>query len=199
MLTFLLQDLVADDGVVDGNAGEVVVVRVVPVQELIRHVRHVEAGVTLARNVDLAAMGVKGVDERLVESGEFLGQLKLVGDVRLALRKANANGLSGEEKSGQTLQHAALEGFSLNPKHVRQVHPGVRVLHRSVGAGLPREGAVLGQETAQRTAAGAAIEPARRQRTRKTKQKSVVDAAIPDGDLVGGVGVGRREEPVQDQ
>lgn len=107
--------------------------------------------VGFASQVDLPVVKVKSVDKLLVETDELKTQLDFVGDVGCTLGETHTNGL-------------------FNPKHVGKVRPGVWVLDRLKGSGLPGERAVLCQETTERTATGATVEP--------------------DSNLICGVGVG---------
>lgn len=54
---------------------------------------HVETSVRFASQVDLPVVETKGVNELLVEAGEFKTELNLVGDVGHTLREANTDGL----------------------------------------------------------------------------------------------------------
>ena len=94
----------------------------------------------LSCDISLPVLCLEGIDKALVEAAELRSKLDFVGNVRCALTVANPDRL-------------------LDPKHVGQVGPRVRVLNRGERAGLPGEGAVFGQETGERRTARSAIEP----------------------------------------
>jgi len=54
---------------------------------------HIETSVRFASQVDLPVVETKGVNELLVEAGEFKTELNLIGDVGYTLREANTDGL----------------------------------------------------------------------------------------------------------
>ena len=151
----LLGSVVAEDRVVDVDTLERHV-RVVGGDEGVCDVRDVVATVALSSEVEVPALNAECLNKLLVETDKLLAELVLVGDVGCSLGETHANGL-------------------LNPHHVGEVDPGVRVLDRSKSASLPGEGTVLGQQTTEGTATRASIEP--------------------DGDLLLRVGVGGGEEP----
>ena len=111
--SLLLGGLVSDDGVVDGDTLKVVVDSVCEGDESVgdvgtvamKSVRrkeqigrwridlHVETSVRFASQVDLPVVETKGVNELLVEAGEFKTELNLIGDVGYTLREANTDGL----------------------------------------------------------------------------------------------------------
>ena len=151
----LLGSVVAEDRVVDVDTLERHV-RVVGGDEGVCDVRDVVATVALSSEVEVPALNAECLNKLLVETDKLLAELVLVGDVGCSLGETHANGL-------------------LNPHHVGEVDPGVRVLDRSKSASLPGEGTVLGQQSTEGTATRASIEP--------------------DGDLLLRVGVGGGEEP----
>lgn len=102
-------------------------IRVVCLDETIRNVRDVEAGIRLSSDVDLPLVHIEGVDELFVEASEFSGELHLIRNVGLSLRVTHTDRL-------------------LDPYHVGQVGPAVRVLDRAKRARFPGEWAILGQE-----------------------------------------------------
>lgn len=113
-----LDRVIADDGVVDVDTLEVEVLRVVLLEEAIGNVRHVHAGVRLARHVGAGALELEGVDKVLPEAAELGGHVVLAGGRGLALGEAGADGL-------------------LDPQHVGQAVPRVGVLDWRKGTILP--------------------------------------------------------------
>ncbi|KAB8737527.1 hypothetical protein FH972_026486 [Carpinus fangiana] len=120
------------------------------------NVGDIVAGVALACDIDFLVVQTEGVDEALEEAKEGLCDLLLVGLGGLALREASTDRL-------------------LDPDHVGQIDPCVGVLDGTKGTILPDDGAILLEETLERTAARSAVQP--------------------DGNLILGQRVRGREEP----
>ena len=138
--TFLLSGRVANDGIVDRDTLQVVVVRIIGIDERVRNVWHIEPSVAFARKVNLPAMDLECIHETLVKARKLVTQLHLVRDIRHTLRVADTHGL-------------------LHPKHIGEIGPCVRILHRRLRAIFPCEGTVFGQETAKGAAARTTVEP----------------------------------------
>lgn len=136
----LLDSVVTKDRIIDTDTGKVEVLLVVGLDKAVGDVRNVHAGVRLSSDVRLPVVGVEGINKVLVEAAELLGKFNLVGDIGYALGVADANWL-------------------LNPKHVGDVVPRVRVGSRGKSALLPRERAIFIEQPDERTAARATIEP----------------------------------------
>lgn len=96
----LLQGAVADDGVVDGDAAELVVLVVLGGDEGVGDVGHVVAGVGLAGDVGRGALEAERVDEVAPEADELEAELDFVGDVGRALAVADADGLFDPDHVG---------------------------------------------------------------------------------------------------
>lgn len=90
---FLLQGAVADDGIIDGYAGEIVVDFVGQVDEGIGYVRDVIARVTFASQVDFALLQTESSDKTFIEASKFFAESDFVCDVWCPLGKAHADGL----------------------------------------------------------------------------------------------------------
>jgi len=135
----LLGSIVCNDRVVDVDAleGHVGVIRS---DEGVCNVWNVVAAVALTGQVEIPSLDTEGLNELLVEANELLSKLNFVGDVWCTLSEADADRL-------------------LDPHHVGEIDPCVRVLNRSEGASFPGEWTILGKQTAQGTAARAAVEP----------------------------------------
>jgi hypothetical protein len=110
------------------NTLHVVVRSIVVIQHGACDIRDVLSGITLTSDVHLVALHAKGVDEVLPESVELSSNIGLIVD----------KGVSGRETSRDWL---------INPYHVCEVCPGVRVGYWGVSTGLPREGSVFLEET----------------------------------------------------
>lgn len=123
-LTLLLQVPVTQNGVIDGHASQVVVLRIVGVDEGIRDIWDVVSAVAFPCDVDFLALGLEIIHEVLVESHELFCETRFVHDVRGPLRKSYAHRL-------------------FHPKHVGQVHPSIRVLRWGECPRLPGEGTVF--------------------------------------------------------
>lgn len=91
--SLLLKRAISDNGVVDGDSTELVVVVVVGSDEGVGDVGDVLAGVGLAGDVGCGALEFKSVDEVLPEAGELEAELDFVGDVGLASAVTYTNGL----------------------------------------------------------------------------------------------------------
>lgn len=123
-LTLLLQVAVTQNRVINGHASQIVVLRIIRVDEGIRHIWNIVSAVAFACDVDLLALGLEVIDEVPVESHELFCETRFIHDVWGPLRKPNAHRL-------------------FHPEHVRQVHPGIRVLRWGECPRLPGEGAVF--------------------------------------------------------
>ena len=139
-LTLLLNGSIANDWVIDSNSLNIVIIGVVGVYEGICNVGHVVPSIAFASHVDWIAFHLESVDEALVETDELQSEFDLVGNIWNSLRVADTDWL-------------------LHPEHVREVDPCVWILYRCLGASFPGEGTILGQKTAEGTAAWSAIEP----------------------------------------
>ena len=135
-----LKRVIPNDRIVNSYTSEIVVDRVIRVDECVGDVRHVVSTITLTSQVYLSVLDLKCVDEALVETDELLTELHFVRDVRYPLCITNTDWL-------------------LNPHHVGQVDPCVGVLSRGNCARFPSKRAIFGQQTRKRTAAWAAVEP----------------------------------------
>lgn len=135
----LLSSVVCNDRIVDVNTLERHI-GVISGDEGICNVWNVVAAVALTSEVEIPSLDTEGLDELLVEANELLAELDLVRDIGCTLSEANADGL-------------------LDPHHVGEVDPCVRVLNGSERASFPSEWTVLSEQTAQGTATRAAIEP----------------------------------------
>lgn len=100
--SLLLKRGIANEGVVDGDSAELVVVVIVGSDESVGDVGDVEAAVGLASDVGCGALKVEGVDEVLPEAGELAAKLDFVGDVGLAFAVAYANGLFDPDDVGSS-------------------------------------------------------------------------------------------------
>lgn len=101
--SLLLVGPVTDDGIIDGNALKVVIVGVVGGDVCIGDVWHIVSCIGLASEIDIPAMGIESVDERLVEPNELKTKLNLVGDVGNTLGEANTDGLLDPQHVGQVV------------------------------------------------------------------------------------------------
>ena len=135
----LLSSVVCNNRIVDVDTLERHI-GVISGDEGICNVWNIVATVTLTSEVEIPSLDTEGLDELLVEANELLAKLHLVRDIGCTLSEANADGL-------------------LDPHHVGEVDPCVRVLDRSESASFPGEWTVLGEQTAQGTATRAAIKP----------------------------------------
>lgn len=136
----MLQVPITKNRIIDRHSRKVVVRLVVGVDESIRYVRYIVPSVALASDIDLTALELEIVHPVLIESHELLCKFHLIDDVRSPLSKSDTDRL-------------------LNPEHVCQIHPRIRVWGGCKCAGLPCEGTILGNETAEGAAARATIEP----------------------------------------
>ena len=100
----LLDGLVTNDGVVDGDTSKVEVLVIIGSNEAVGNVGDVVTGVRLSGDVGLPVVESEEVNEALVETTELVAELNLIGDVGGTLRVANTYGL-------------------LNPEHVGEVGP----------------------------------------------------------------------------
>jgi hypothetical protein len=98
--SLLLKRGITNEGVVDGNSAELVVVVVVGGDEGVGDVGDVEAAVGLAGDVGCGALEVEGVDEVLPETSELAAELDFVGDVGLAFAVAYTNWLFDPDDVG---------------------------------------------------------------------------------------------------
>lgn len=119
---------------------QIVVVRIVLVDKRSGDIRHVATRVALASDVDLELLDAKELFKVLEELDKVFGRLFLPSGSRGASRKPGTDGL-------------------INPEHVGQVDPRIRVLNRSESAGLPAEATILLQKGFHGTAARTAIQP----------------------------------------
>jgi hypothetical protein len=147
-VTFLLEVPIAENRVNDGHTTHIVVFRIMGVDESIRDVWNIVSAVAFARDVNLFALCLEVINEVLVESHKLFRKTNLVHNVRSPLRESNAHRL-------------------FHPKHIRQVHPGVRVLRWGEGSRLPGEGTVFQEKPAEGAAAGAAVEPSEEDSVRR--------------------------------
>lgn len=111
------------------------VVGIVGVQHATGNVGNVHASVGLSNDIHLVAGQVEGVDEVLPELHELVCDIDLILRSRGALGEARADGLVDIDDIGQAV-------------------PPVRVLNGRIGAILPKERAVLLEETLERRATG---------------------------------------------
>lgn len=101
--SLLLVGPITDDGVIDGNALKVVIVGVVGGDVCIGDIWHIVSCIGLASEIDIPAMGIESVDERLVEPNELKTKLNLVGDVGNTLGEANTDRLLDPQHVGQVI------------------------------------------------------------------------------------------------
>ena len=125
MLTFLLDGPITNDRVVDCHALDVVILRVVRIDKSIGDVWHIIPSIAFTCYIHRVAVDLESIDETLIESNKFETKLDLVGYVRNTLREPNSDWL-------------------LDPEHVSQVDPCVRVLYGRESAGFPGKRAILG-------------------------------------------------------
>lgn len=113
-----LQVVVRNGRVVHHDTLEIIVRRIVGVEERTGNIRHEHAGVRLARNIHLVSLDGEGVNEVLEPRLELRRDVLLGRGGRRALREARADGL-------------------LDPHDVGQLVPRVGVLDWLEGAVLP--------------------------------------------------------------
>ena len=97
----LLDGLITNDRVVDGDTSKVPVLVVLGIDEAVSNVGNIVTGVRLSSNVCLPVVEPKQVNEALVETTELVAELNFVGNVGRTLRVANTHGLFNPEHIGQ--------------------------------------------------------------------------------------------------
>ena len=138
----LLNGVGAGARVVDHDAVDIVVLRVVGIEHGVGDVRDVVARVTLSRDIDLLVVQAKCIQEVLEEAEELLSDICLIFCSRFTLR--------------ETCTHRLL-----HPHHIREIDPSPRVLDWSKRAILPKERTIFLQQTFQGTTSRTPIQPNR--------------------------------------
>ena len=132
--------VVTDDGVVDEGAGEVVVGGVVLVKHGGGDVGDVAAGVGLAGDVDFKILDAEDILPVFEEFDEVLGDFFFRGGGYFA------DGVAGADRL-------------LDPEHIGEVDPRVRILDGGVGSRLPSKPSVFLEEAFEGTATRASVQP----------------------------------------
>lgn len=130
-----LKVVVSDERVIDHDARDVEVLRVVGVEHTTGNVRHVHSRVRLAGEIHLVPSQVEGIDKVLPERHELVGNVDLVIGRGSSLGEARTDRLVDIDDVGQAI-------------------PSIGVLDWQKCASLPKEWPILLQETLERRASG---------------------------------------------
>jgi len=118
----------------------IIVFRVVSVQHSICDIRYIVSSIALSCDINFLVVQIKGIQEILEKSQELRRYVCFASCGWCALRKASSDWL-------------------LDPDHVGQIDPGIRILDWLVGAILPKKRSILLKEAFERGASGASVEP----------------------------------------
>lgn len=130
-----LEVIVRNRRVVHHDTLQVVVRRVISIQEATGNIRHELSSIGLSGNVDLIALDRKGVDKVLEPGPELRRYVLLRCGSDIALREARSNRL-------------------FNPEDVGKLVPRVRILYGLESSVLPEEWTVFLEQALERRTAG---------------------------------------------